>query len=212
MNSVFSLVQIQTSDACGGVRTYLDDILVHASDFPSFIEILHQALTCLENAGFKVSLEKCKFGLTEIKFLGFVLLSQNGKRPDPSKVEAILCLPQLKSTKEVFSWLQTANFYRRFVPAFSNVAAPLHRLARSSTYVWTPECHQAFMTLRTALTTAPILAHFDPAAPTTVTTDAAAVALGAILSPKRKSAKTEKMLLLNSQAVSDTEKKPDSNI
>lgn len=115
------------------MRVYLDDVLVFAPTFDEFARLLDEVLGALLASGFKVSLDKCKFALKSIRFLGFIL-SKDGKQPDPAKVEAIMKIPQPANSKAVLSLLQTANFYRRFVKNFSRIAAPLQSLIRSEEF------------------------------------------------------------------------------
>ncbi|XP_064456818.1 uncharacterized protein LOC135377205 [Ornithodoros turicata] len=163
-----------------GIRIYLDDILVFASSFPDFVEVLQLVLHRLEHHGLKVSLDKCRYGLSRIRFLGFILCS-DGKLPDPTKVTAMLNIPRPTTRKQVLSWVQTANFYRRFIKNFSRIATPLYALVKAPEWYWNTTCEQAFQTVRKALTEAPLLGHFLEEVPTTVTTDASASAVGAVL-------------------------------
>lgn len=141
-------------------------------------------MNLLQQANFKISLAKCKFAISSVKFLGF-LISEKGKEPDTSQVEAMLRIPTPLTSKQHLSWVQTANFYRRFISNFSKMAAPLQAIIRRPEFHWTTEFKQAFETPRAALTSAPILGHFDAVAPTTVATDASATALGAVLSERQ---------------------------
>ncbi|XP_064464297.1 uncharacterized protein LOC135375547 [Ornithodoros turicata] len=112
MNTIFS--KLLTGHHKCGVRVYLDDVLVFATNFEEFLHILDQTLSLLQQAGFKVSLEKCTFAVESLKFLGFIL-SKDGKLPNPAKVEAIAKMPTPATTKAVLSWLQTPSFYRKFI-------------------------------------------------------------------------------------------------
>ena len=53
-----------------------------------------------------------------------------------------------------------SNYYRRFIPAYVQIAEPLHRLLRkmSKSFQWTTECETSFNTLKSKLTTSPVLA------------------------------------------------------
>jgi hypothetical protein len=75
------------------------------------------------------------------------------------------------------------SYYRRFVPNFSHIAAPLHRLLKKDTvYEWTVEKEQAFQTLKGKLISVPILKYPDFNQPFILTTDASEEGLGALLS------------------------------
>ena len=79
-----------------------------------------------------------------------------------------------------------ANFYRRFIWRFSDLAGPLTRLLKKENlarkFHWDEKAQKAFDYLRKAFTTAPILRHFDPERPTVLEADASDFALGAIVS------------------------------
>jgi len=64
------------------------------------------------------------------------------------------------------------------------IARPLTELTRGDgkNWAWTREAEQAFVKLKQRFTSAPVLAHFDPASPVIVETDASDFALGAVLS------------------------------
>ena len=76
-----------------------------------------------------------------------------------------------------------ASYYRRFILGFANIARPLHRLCdKGAKFLWTEECNEAFENLKTALTTAPILAYPKPELQFILDTDASNYAVGAALS------------------------------
>ena len=78
---------------------------------------------------------------------------------DPSKVQEVLDWKAPTSVHEVRSFLGLAGYYRRFIPDFSKIAKPMTRLLqKDDKFIWALECEVAFHTLRTLLTTAPILA------------------------------------------------------
>jgi len=89
--------------------------------------------------------------------LGHVV-SKEGISVDPSKIQAVKDWLTLKSTTEIRSFIGLARYYRKFVHAFSKIAAPLTKLSRKGAkYVWTEECASAFEVLKNKLISAPIL-------------------------------------------------------
>jgi hypothetical protein len=74
------------------------------------------------------------------------------------------------------------RYYRRFIPRFSKIAAPLHALFKDTKFEWTAEQENAFMSLKSKLTTQPILQYPDFSKEFILTTDASNQGLGAILS------------------------------
>ena len=83
---------------------------------------------------------------------------------------------------EVRSFLGLAGYYRRFISNFSKIAEPMMRLLqKDEKFVWTSEYETAFHTLRTLLTTAPILAQPDIEKPFNVFCEASGIGLGCVL-------------------------------
>ena len=102
---------------------------------------------------------------------------------DPAKIKSILEWPVPTSVKEVQSFLGFANFYRKFIDGYSNLATPLTTLTKKSVrFTWSDVAAAAFRSLQQAFTTAPVLRHFQPDLPLTVEADASDFALGCVLS------------------------------
>jgi len=102
---------------------------------------------------------------------------------DPEKVQAIQAWKDLTSVKELQQFLGFANFYRRFIQGYSAVVSPMTQLLRKEApWVWGPEQAAAFRALKTAFTTAPVLAYYDYSKRTVVGTDASNWASGGVLS------------------------------
>ncbi|KAH0607354.1 uncharacterized protein H6S33_002388 [Morchella sextelata] len=125
---------------------YLDDILIYSDTFEEYQLHVKKVLEALQRNG--------------------VLLK-------PEKLETVKNWTVPKTVKDVQAFLGFANFYRRFIRGFSELASPLTRLTRQDiSFEWTPEAQTAFNALKEAFTTAPILTHFDPEKEITVETDA----------------------------------------
>ena len=110
-------------------------------------------------------------------------MSDQGVSTDPKKVEAVRSWPVPQSPKDVRSFLGLCSYYRRFVRSFSEIAKPLQRLTeKGQRFQWTPECQEAFHQLKTALTTAPVLAYPTSDDQFVLDTDASNTGTGAVLS------------------------------
>jgi len=101
---------------------------------------------------------------------------------DPVKLTAVTNWPTPKTMKEVQKFLGFCNFYRCFVKNYSALARPLFNLTKKDIpFHWDQEEEQAFRSLQSTLTSAPVLILLDYEKPFTLITDASDYATGAIL-------------------------------
>ncbi len=99
------------------VFVYLDDILIFSQNERDHIQHVRLVLQrLLENRLF-AKLKKCEFHTRSVPFLVFIL-SPEGIRMDPAKVEAVANWPTIDNRKVVQRFLGFANFYRRFISRF----------------------------------------------------------------------------------------------
>ena len=166
------------------VLIYLDDILIFSKTPEEHVQHVEAVMKRLAENKFFAQESKCHFGLQQIEFLGHIV-SGEGIRVDPRKIQVVQDWPVPKSVQEVRSFLGLANYFRRFVHAFATIARPLQRLTckdvKWGPQTWDDKCQQAFDLLRQKLTTAPLLALPDFSKPFEVIADASDYALGAIL-------------------------------
>ena len=101
--------------------------------------------------------EKCAFFQSSVEYLGMII-GQGTVAMDPAKVEAVTSWPRPEKLKDVQAFIGFANFYRRFINAFSTLAGPLTRLMRKDApWKWGEEEEAAFTGLKRAFTSAPIV-------------------------------------------------------
>ena len=160
---------------------YIDDVIVFSSTFEEHIHRLRLVFDRFRQANLKLKPAKCHFAQASVNYLGFIV-SSKGVLPDPAKLAAVDSFPVPKSVKEVRSFLGLCNYYRRFVEKFASIASPLNRLTRKDvSFVWTPECEEAFVELKRRLCSPPILAYPDFHQPFHLYTDASQSAIGYVL-------------------------------
>ncbi len=160
---------------------YIDDVVIYSKSEQEHFQHIQQVFQCLSKAGLTLNLKKCNFIQKSLMFLGHIVSGQ-GIKTDPSKVLAVSAFPKPQSLKDVQRFLGLAGWYHRFIPYFSEKAAPLHALKqKNSTWTWTEQCQQSFEQLKLDLTKAPILATPDISKSFKVQTDASEVGLGAVL-------------------------------
>ncbi len=166
------------------VFVYLDDILIFSPSLQVHVQHVRRVLQrLLENRLFAKA-EKCMFHAQSVTFLGSVV-SAEGISMDPDKVRAVIDWPVPDSRVALQRFLGFANFYRRFIRNFSQVAAPLTFLTSSKTrFAWSEAAQGAFDRLKGLFTSAPILITPDPEKQFIVEVDASDVGVGAILSQR----------------------------
>ena len=104
---------------------------------------------------------------------------------DPIKVAGITDWPIPSTVKDVWSFLGFANFYRRFVPHYSDTARPLLDLTKKThPWSWNYSCNDAFTTLKAAFTSQPVLHLPNLSAPFVISTDASKHASRGVLLQK----------------------------
>ena len=140
------------------VVVFIDDILIYSENAEDHAEHLRVVLSWLREHKLYAKFSRCEFWLRKVPFLGHVS-SEDEILVDPSKVQEVLDWKAPTSVHEVRSFLGEAGYYRWFILDFSKIAKPMTRLLqKDEKFVWTLECEAAFHTLRTLLTTAPVLA------------------------------------------------------
>ena len=161
---------------------YIDDLLIFSKDKESHFTHLETVLKRLEEHELYVSPKKCEFMRDEIDFLG-LKIGKRGIRVNQEKVEILRTWPKPISLTDLRSFLGLLQFFRRFIPNFAKVAAPLTNLTRKDKGLpaWDGECDEAFEKLKTAITTAPILVAPDWSKPFRGHVDASQTAVGGTL-------------------------------
>ncbi len=182
---------------------FLDDIIIFSETLEEHEKRLLRVLNRLREYGLKLSINKCKFFQTSVKYLGHIV-SRNGVETDPEKISALKTWPSPKNLKELRSFLGFSGYYRWFIQEYSRIVKPLTDLTvsypplrktkrpkeKSGQYHhpkepfndgWNPVCQHAFDTIIDKLTTAPVLGLANPSAPYILHTDASTTGLGAAL-------------------------------
>ena len=169
---------------------YLDDVLVFGRTIAEHNANLTQVLERLRRAGLRLKPKKCRFALTEVEYLGHVVSAQ-GVRTDPRKIEAVEQFSTPRDIKTLRSFLGLASYYRKFVPDFAKIAGPLHALTRKDVpFLWTQSCHEAFCKLKGLLTNSSLLVFPEFTKPFVLETDASGAGLGAVLAQKQEDGST----------------------
>jgi len=168
---------------CSFAKPYLDDILIFSSDNVSHRIHVHEVLKKLNDNNMVINPMKCEFFSLEVQFLGH-LISSNGIRPIPSKLETIRGITLPKTVTNLRSFLGAVNFYHKFIPGASLLLSPLSSLTtgpKSSVIQWSDTSIAAFESVKLSLTNLVALKFYNPDANLQLTTDASDHAMGAVL-------------------------------
>ena len=166
------------------VLAYMDDIIFNET-FSNHVKSIEETFDRLRSSGISLKASKCEFGCSKIDFLGFQL-SKEGIRPQDKLTEAINSFDRPKNRKEIQRFLGLANFYRHFIPGFSQISKPLTSLTSvHAKFEWTDAVENAFSSLKEKLTSEPVLKfpRFDR--PFILEVDASDVAIGGVLSQEQ---------------------------
>lgn len=164
------------------VFVYIDDLLVVSADFESHVKLLELVSNRLRSANLTINVDKSKFCLREIKYLGFVI-GDGCIRTDIEKIKAIVDFPIPKTVRHVRRFVGMTGWYRRFLKDYATVAAPLTDLysLTDSKFRWNPIAQEAFEKLKVAMSTAPILSHPDFSKHFFIQCDASTYGVGSVL-------------------------------
>jgi len=183
------------------VVVYIDDILLatkgsldkHHRQVSKVFQLLMDNHMCIE-------IDKCIFDVKEVPFLGFIV-SGTGLRMDPEKTKAIVDWPRPTTVKEVQQILGLWNFYRRFIPSYAAIVAPITDLlcGETNNIVWKESQEAAFLKIVILFTSGktPILRHYNSNRPALVETDASDIAIAGIPSQKSEDGKLHPVSIIS---------------
>jgi len=163
------------------VVAFLDDVLITGSTEAEHWANVAAVLTKFEEAGLRLKMDKCVFGVREVIYLGHCI-SSNGIQPTSDKVDAVVRAPVPHTVTELKSYLGLINYYAKFLPKLSSTLAPLHALLRKNAkWTWGQEQQSAFDKSKQLLISAEVLVHFDVKKDIVLSCDASPYGLGAVL-------------------------------
>eukprot|EP00833_Pecoramyces_ruminatium_P001297 jgi/Orpsp1_1/1175329/evm.model.c7180000053428.1 len=139
------------------VYNFIDDILIYSKTVEEHIQHIQEVLKILKENKLNINIEKCRFMKTEVDVLGHRLTNQ-GLKPQLSKIEAIRNWLTPSNVHELRSFLGAVGYYRNFINQYAQVSFPLCNLLKKGVaYKWTELHQQSFQTLKEKLINAPIL-------------------------------------------------------
>ena len=139
---------------------YVDDMLVKSLRENDHLDDLKEAFNTFRLYNMKLNPNKCAFGVTIGKFLGF-MVSQRGIEVKLKKIRAIMDLEPPKTVKKVQSLNGKIAALNRFVLKATDKYLPFFRTLRKL-FEWMDECQKAFEDLKKYLSSLPLLSLSKP--------------------------------------------------
>ena len=167
-------------------NVYIDDVIVFSQSFDDHMLHLEAVLTALQQKQLVVNPPKCIFAVNQINYLGHTI-SYNTITPLKEKTDAILAIKEPRTLTQANKFLGALNWYRKFIPNFSTIAAPIHSVtnltkANRHKFHWKYAQSKAFHALKQLLVSKPLFLHFPvDNVPLILTTDASNVGIGGVL-------------------------------
>ena len=164
------------------VVVFLDDILIYSKSKREHLEHLRAVFELLRKNKLFGKESKCDFFAEQIHYLGHIV-SAEGTRMDPEKVDAILRWPEPKNLEELQIFLGMSGFYRQYVKDYAKIAVPLtdELKTKDKNIRWGDPQQKSFDKLKVVLVATPVLSIVDPNEPFVLETDASGEAIGAVL-------------------------------
>jgi hypothetical protein len=127
---------------------YLDDLICYSATMDEHVHKLRKIFQRLEQANFKIQPDKCVFATDSVEYLGHIV-TRDGVKPDPRKVQAIQKYPVPRNVRDVKSFIGLTSYYRRHVLNFAETARPLTSLTKKDVvFEWKEEQQRAFDNLK----------------------------------------------------------------
>ena len=111
------------------VAAFIDDVIVGMETEEGHDDIVVEVIRRLEENDLYVKLEKCKWKVREVGFLG-VVIGPEGIKMEEEKMKGVVEWPTPKCVKDVQKFLGLANYYCQFIEGFAAMARPLYNMVK----------------------------------------------------------------------------------
>jgi hypothetical protein len=139
------------------IVVYMDDVTVYSQSDDEHLKHLRRVFEKCRKFGISLNPKKSLFGLEEGKLLEHII-SKDGIKIDPSRIEASQKLEHPRNIKELQSFIGKINFLRRFIPDLAELLRNITNMLKKDTKIkWNIESTQSFEQVKHALTQAPVL-------------------------------------------------------
>lgn len=162
---------------------YLDDIIIFGSSLQQHLDNVRKVFERIRQSNLKIQLDKSEFLRKEVEYLGHIVTTE-GVKPNPAKIQAIKSYPIPKTTKQIKGFLGLLGYYRKFIRDFARITKPMTKCLKKDAIIDTEnlEYKECFERCKNLLIEEPVLQYPDFTQSFNLTTDASNVAIGAVLS------------------------------
>ena len=116
----------------------VDDIGIAANDAKQLCANIRTVFECIRNAGLKLTMSKCHFGVKQVDFLGRTI-TPAGVAPQADKVkDFLLKLRFPKSKKALQRYIGFLNYYRNYITRLSERLSPFFKLLKENSKFYIP--------------------------------------------------------------------------
>ncbi|KAG0729731.1 Retrovirus-related Pol polyprotein from transposon opus [Chionoecetes opilio] len=162
-------IALESVDNCTKI---VDDVLVWDTTYEEHLDRVRQILERFRLHRITINRKKFMFASPTAHFCGYII-SEDGVSADPGKTKAVADFPVPTNLTTLRSFFGVVNQLADFFTEVAEAADTLRALlSPRKEFVWTPAHQSSFQAVKKALSSTPVLAHFDPALPTVLQTDA----------------------------------------
>ena len=142
--------------------------MIHGKDTEEHDRHLNLFLLRCREKGIKLNRAKLETKVESLTFMGH-RVSKDGLSIDPSKVSSMREMEEPCSLETLRQFLGMVNYLAKFLPNITVLMNPLLNLLKKDVpWNWSSSQQKSFDSVKEAITTAPVLAYYDPGKPLTL--------------------------------------------
>ena len=189
---------------------YIDDCITFGNTEDEYVDNLEQVLQRFHNHNIILNPDKCKFGVNEVEYVGY-LIDATGKRFAPEKIEIAINFPLPTNITTVRGFVGMANYFSEHVQGMSDLLRPIrnviNRFNKENRLQWDDEATEAFYRVKQEIQKNQKL-HFPTNTGTiNVYTDASDYGIGGYIAQREPYSTKEYAIGYMSKALSEQERR-----